>query len=166
MNAALSEAIKEAFAVAPANVIVYHTLEIRQTGVQGTIYLVQAPVPLTATDENDNEITFEPSGFQFSLPPSTHDGFQNLNLAIDNTNQRALNFVKTAQTQKVPVEILYRPFLSTDLSAPQMVPPLLLYLTDVSVVSQTISGTCTFMDIVNKKFPSDYYTRSRFPTLQ
>lgn len=165
MNAALSEAIKEAFAVAPSNVVTYHTLEIRQTGVQNPIYLVQSRREIEAWDEDGNVRIFEPSGFQFTLPPSNEEGFQSLNVAVDNVGQRVTSFIKTAQSERVPVEMIYRPYLSSDLSEPQMNPPLVLYLKDVQVTAFQVTGRATFMDIVNKKFPSELYIRDRFPTL-
>ena len=165
MNASLTDAIKEAFAVAPANQVILNTLQFRQTGVQNPVYLVQARRPLTAKDENGVDQYFEPSGFQFSLPPSNEEGFQSLNIAIDNVGRRAINFIETAKSEQVPVELIYRPYLSTDLTQPQMVPPLILYLKDIKITAMQITGRATFMDIVNKKFPSETYTRARFPSL-
>jgi len=165
LNDSLQAAIKEAFTVAPSNVVVLPTLEIRQTGVQGPIFLVQARRSIVATDENSNTWTFEPSGFQFTLPPSSEEGFQSLNLAIDNIGQRVTTFVKTAKANAVPVEIVYRPYLSNDLTRPQMIPPLVLYLKDVQINEMQVTGRATFMDIVNKRFPLELYTRARFPTL-
>jgi hypothetical protein len=165
MNEALSEAIREAFAIAPAHVVVYHTLEVRQEGVQAPVFMVQSHQPLQAYDENQNFIFFEPVGFQFSLPPSNKEGFRSLNVAIDNVSQRLVNFVETAKSQPVAVEMVYRPYLSTDLSKPQMIPPLVLYLKDLRITPSEVVGRATFMDLVNKKFPSELYTRSRFPTL-
>ena len=165
MNSSLSEAIKEAFAVAPSTVVVLHTLEIRQEGIQGPIFLVRARRELVAQDENGDEWTFEPCGFQFTLPPSTEEGFQSLNVAIDNIGLRVTNFIETAKSQRVPVVMVYRPYLSTDLTTPQMNPPLMLYLKDLQVNAVQVTGRATFMDIVNKKFPSLLYTREDFPAL-
>jgi len=165
MNAALSDAIKEAFAIAPAGTVILDTLEIRQPGVQGPIFLVKARRPITAFDENGDEWTFEPSGFQFTLPPSTEEGFQSLNIAIDNVGRRVIDFIEAAKSERVAIEIVYRPYLSTDLSAPQMIPPLVLYLKDVQVTTFQVTGRATFMDIVNKKFPALLYNRVQFPTL-
>lgn len=172
MNTSLEEAIKEAYAIAPTNVVIYHTLEIRQPSVQSSVFLVQARRGITATDEDGNERNWQPVGFQFSLPPSNEDGFQSLNIAIDNINQRVTDFVNIAKSPAaivagvpVPVEILYRPFVSTDLSRPQMSQPITLFLKEVSLTNNQVTGRATFMDIVNKKFPSELYTRARFPTL-
>lgn len=165
MNPSLTAAIKEAYAVAPAAKVILNTLEISQEGVQDTIYLVQSAHGFHAIDEDDNQVYFEPSGFQFSLPPSNEEGFKSLNIAIDNVGRRVSDFIATSLTQPVPVVLKYRPYLSDDPTAPQMVPPLTLFLKDVQITDQRVSGKATFIDIVNKKFPSERYTRERFPGL-
>ena len=165
MNDSLSEAIKEAYATCPASMVVYHTLEIRQPTVQGAIFLVQSRTNLTALDEDGNERTFEPVGFQFALPPSNEEGFKSLNIAIDYVGRRVKDFIRIAKSSKIAVEVVYRPYLSSDLTAPQMDPPLVLYLKDVSVVQGQVTGRATFMDLVNKLFPYEKYNRQRFPAL-
>lgn len=165
MNEAYTAAIKEAFAIAPATKVIYHTLEVRQTGVQSPIYLVRARREWVADDENGDERTFQPCGFNFTLPPANEEGFQSLNVSIDNISREASDFIKTALTEEVPVEIIYRPYLSDDTSGPQMDPPLVLFLKDIQITDLQVTGRATFMDIVNKKFPSDIYTREVFPSL-
>jgi len=169
MNSNLEDAIKEAFAIAPSNKVIINTLEIRQgddsNAVQEPIYIAQVRRSFTAKDENGNDITFEPSGFQFSLPPSTEEGFQSLNVAIDNIGRRVSDYINTAKSEEEPVKLIYRPYMSNDLSGPQMNPPLVLWLKDVKVNQFQVTGRATFMDVVNKKFPLELYTRERFPTL-
>ena len=165
MNETLQDAIKEAFVLAPASKVILHTLEIRQTGVQSPVYIVQSRRGITATDEDGNAHYFEPVGFQFSLPPSNEEGVQNLSIAIDNIGRVVSDFIETARQTNTTVEIVYRPYLSDDLTQPQMDPPLVLFLKEVQITAAQVTGRATFMDIVNKKFPSELYTRLRFPTL-
>ncbi len=165
MNDAYTDAIKEAFALAPHNTVVLHTIEIRQPTVQNPIYLVQARQSIVAVDEDGHSHTFEPVGFSFSLPPSNEEGFRSLNVAIDNVGRRISAFVETAKSAKVPVEMWYRPYLSDDLTQPQMDPPLVLYLKELQITTAQVTGRATFMDVVNRKFPAILYTRARFPTL-
>ena len=165
MNTSLQDALKEAIAIAPSSKTIIHTLEIRQTGVQASYYLSQTRTGINAFDENGVEHTFLASGFQFTLPPSDEDGFKSLNVAIDNVNRLASDFVETAKDSVVPVEIVYRPYVSDDLSGPQMIPPLILYLKDVQITTFQVTGRCTFLDLVNKPFPSELYQRERFPSL-
>src|SRR5688572_9651803 len=99
-NPTLSDAIKEAYASCPTDKVVFDTLEIRQTGVQDPIYIVKRRTALTAVDEDGNEITFQPSGFQFSLPPENDEGFRSLNIAIDNVGREVSDFVEAAKSEK------------------------------------------------------------------
>jgi hypothetical protein len=161
----LQDAIKEAYASAPVNRIIINTIEIRQTGVQDPIYIAQSHREIIANDENGIPRTFSPVGFQFSLPPSNEEGFRSLNIAIDNIGRQVSDFVKAAKSEPVPVEAVYRPYLSDDLTVPQMIPPLVLFLKDIQVTNHSVTGRATFMDIVNKKFPWALYNRARFPAL-
>src|SRR5581483_2440990 len=121
---------------------------------------------ITATLENGSQQQFEPSGFNFSLPVQNNDGFQSLNISIDNINLRVSDFINKACSKRVPVEIVYRPYVSNDLSHPQMNPPLVLFLKDVKITNVQVTGRATFMDVINRHFPGELYSRDRFPNLQ
>ncbi len=165
MSQAITDALKEAYASAPATKTIIDTIEVHQAGVQPAVYLAQSRLDVVAFDENSVQQTFRASGFQFTLPPANEEGFRSLNIAIDNIGREVSGFINTAKGSVVPVKITYRPYLSDDLSAPQMIPPLVLILKDVEITTLQVTGRATFMDIVNKKFPSELYTRDRFPSL-
>ena len=165
MNTSLNAAIREAYAIAPTDKHVIHTLEIRQTGVQLPIFISKTRVGIIAFDEDGEDHSFIACGFDFSLPPSSEDGFLSLTVAVDNIDRKACDFIDTASQSIVPVEVVYRPYLSDDLSVPAMNPPILLFLKDVQITTFQVVGKCTFMDLVNKKFPSELYLRDRFPAL-
>lgn len=165
MNDALQAAIREAYASAPSHVAILETLEISHPAVGGTIYLVKNSEDLTMKLENGTSVLFEAAGFRMTLPAVTEDGLQELRIAIDNVDRRISDFLDQAKNSTETVKVKYRPYLSTDLETPQMNPPLELNLTDVSVTVFEVTARATFADIINKKFPSDIYTRARFPSL-
>lgn len=166
MNSALTTAIQEAFASAPVNVVILDTLEIRQGSVQDPLFLVRSSQNLYAKSEEGEDLVFEPCGFQFTLPPSTEEGFTSLNIAIDNVGKRVTAFIQAALSSKTPVEVVYRPYLSNDLEQPQMNPPLLLFLKDLQITVSQVTARATFMDLVNRKFPGHLYRRANFPALR
>jgi hypothetical protein len=43
--------------------------------------------------------------------------------------------------------------------------PLVLFLSDVSVGIVDVSAKASFADILNCKFPNQYYTNARFPSI-
>lgn len=165
MNGNMTEAIKEAYAVAPTNIRVFETLEISHESIETPIYIVQDFRELTATLETFVEITFQPVWFNFSLPAANESGRQDLSISIDNIDRQVSDFISLAKNSRTPVFITYRPFLSSDLTQPQLNPPLRLTLQDVNITLTSVTGKAIFADVVNKKWPTEYYTRSRFPSI-
>jgi len=164
-NESLTDALKEAYALAPTEVVILHTIQISHPALSPNLFLVQDLVPNDFTLEDLSVETFEPVGFRFELPKVGDPGLQELSLAIDNTDRRITDFINTIKGQTGETEVRYRPYLSTDLTTPQMSPPLLLFLKEISITAIEVQGRATFADIVNKRFPSEWYTRDRFPSL-
>lgn len=166
MNTSLSDAIKEAYACCPTNIAVLETLSLSHPDLpDGTIYMVQGFTEVVATLETAEEVTFEAIPFRFVLPAAGENGRQELTLTIDNVDRRISDFIIAVKESSDPVTVTYRPYLSNDLSGPQMDPPLTLSLQSISVNVYEVSGRATFADVLNRPFPSDFYTRSRFPSL-
>lgn len=165
MNTTLTEAIKEAYASAPSAVVYLETLQLSHPLVGTDIFLVNDRVGHTMTLETAVPKVFRACAFRMALPASGDGGIQELSLAIDNVGREISDFINTVRDSLSPVSVTYRPYLSTDLTTPQMDPPLVLNLTDIVVTAVEVTGRATFADIINRKFPTDFYTRSRFPGL-
>lgn len=129
------------------------------------IYMVQCPEEKEFTLETGETVTFEPVGFRFQLPGQNDRGVSELNIAIDNVDRRISEFINATQQYEAPILVRYRPYLSTDTSAPQQDPPLELVLSDIQITQFEVTGRATFADIVNLKFLTEVYTRRRFPSL-
>ena len=165
-NSALTEAIREAYATSPSDDAELHTLEIYHPDGNGGVpyYLVRDLVDHPFKIEGGVPKTFEACSFRFTLPKSGDNGAQTLQLAIDNTDRRIGDFFDQVKDSNVAVSVIYRPYLASDPDTPQWSPPLTLSLRDV-VIANEVTGNATCIDVVNKKFPSELYTRARFPGL-
>jgi len=119
---------------------------------------------MTLTDGVTQQL-FTARPFTFKLPPAGDKGIQELQLAFDNVDRTVSDFLNGAKEHRSPARVLYCPYLSTDLTAPQLDPPLELSLTDVKVTTHKAVGRATFADLINRRHPRDLYTRSRFPNL-
>lgn len=159
------EAIKEAYSICPSEGTLVDTLEISHPD-KDSIYLVRDQLDFRAKLETGEWVDFQPLAFDFKLPKSSDTGAQSLDVAIDNTNNHVANYLNSVKSSLKPVTIIYRPYLSSDLSKPQMSPPLTLTLTSAVITVKQVSGRATYADIVNKKFPNDYYTPRRFKNLK
>lgn len=167
MNESLKEALREAYATAQSNVAILNTVEISHPLLpSGSIYLVQNLKDLVLTLEDGvTQKTFIASGFRMVLPKVTDEGLQELTITFDNIDRRITDFLEQVKESDDPVQVIFRPYLESDLTQPQLDPPLLLFLTDVTANAFEASGKASFADIINRKAPNEFYTRERFPSL-
>jgi hypothetical protein len=158
-------AIREAFAVAAADDPPLDTLEISHPSLATHLYLVKNREDLTLTLETGSSVLFRACGFRMALPPSGDNGLQELTIALDNVDRAVSDFLDSVKTSAAPVRVTYRPYLSSVRTEPQMDPPLVLFLGDAKLTVFEATGRASFADLINKKFPTKLYTRSRFPSL-
>ena len=158
-------AIREAFAVATADDPPLDTIQISHPSLADSIYLVKNREDLVLTLETGLAVTFKGCGFRMALPPAGDNGIQELTISVDNVDREVSDFLDSVKTSKIPVQVTYRPYLASVLTEPQMDPPLVLFLGDAKINVFEATGRASFADLVNKKFPTEYYTRSRFSSL-
>ena len=168
---ALSEAIKEAYASAPADVVILQTLELRHPNFTQPIRVVNDHRNLTATLESTapvdagQAVEFIRFAFRFTLPELMTTGTPEIEIEIDNVDASIVAYMDAAAQSDQLIEVTYRPYLSTDLSAPQMDPPLTLVLHDVECDVFAVRGRASFGDFANYRFPTETYDQERFPGL-
>ena len=159
------EAIREAYSICPSGETLVDTLEIRHPDKE-SIFIIRDHIEFTACLETGQWVDFQPLAFDFKLPKSSDTGAQSLDVAIDNTNNHVAEYLESVRGSLKPVTLVYRPYLAKDVTKPQMSPPLTLTLTSALITTAQVSGRATYADIVNKRFPNDYYTPRRFKNLR
>jgi len=135
-------------------------------GEEEPIYIVNDTVPHTLPlddSETPEIVTFETRGFKLRQVGAGENGLQSLGITIDDIDRKVSQFVAKTKQFNSPVEIVFRVYLSDDLSKPQNNPPTTLFLTGSSKSSEGFSGTCSTIDIVNHPFPNQYYKLEHFP---
>ncbi len=176
-DSTLSEALKEAYASAPSDVILLHTLELRHpsflddNGNPTAIRVVRDHVNHLCGLENTaplnagETVKFIAMAFDLKLPPVESIPVPEITITLDNVSTEIIKYVDQAVETQDMIEMTYRPYLSNDLSYPQMDPPITLVITNITVDIFKISATARMMDIGNKSFPSENYTVKKFPGL-
>lgn len=171
-NDSIDDAMKEVYALAPSDRLTLATLQLSHSSLSESIYMVQDKVSHDFTLEDNADggagetVTFEPVPFRFTQPTSGDSGLQELSLSIDNVDRRIFDFIESIDgDSNEAVEVTYRPYISDIPERPQVDPPLLLFLTDIVINAFEVSGRATFSNIINLKYPTDYYDRARFPGL-
>ena len=88
-----------------------------------------------------------------------------ITLTLDNVSTEIIKYLDLAIESQEMIEMTYRPYLSNDLSAPQMDPPITLVITEITADVSKITVTARMMDIGNKLFPAENYTIKKYPGL-
>lgn len=170
-DATLSQAIKEAYATAPAGEVILHTLEFRHPEFTTPLRVVRDKADLeaflesTAPENPSEEVLFVQYAFDLELPDVTSGSSPELLLTIDNVSRDIMAYLDLAANSQDLIEVTYRCYLSTDLSAPQNDPPLTMTLKEVECDIFRITARCGFGDYANRPFPRDVYDLQRFAGL-
>lgn len=170
-DASLSQAIKEAYAAAPSGVVILHTLEFRHPAFTAPIRVVLDHADHTCTLEaaapldGGQPVLFVGYAFDITLPEVDDGAAPEATIAIDNVSPEIEDSISAALATTDKVQVTYRPYLSTDLSAPAMNPPLTLTVTHISADQFRLTARAQLGDYANKAFPGEDYTATRFPGL-
>lgn len=164
-DSTLSQALAEAYAAAPCDVIIYHTLEINHAAFTQPIYVVRDNADLVATLETAETVTFVRFAFDLMKPEVSVTGIPQCTVEFDNVSREILANVQLAMADTSPISITYREYISTDLSGPQNDPPLTMTLSNIKADVFRVRATASFGDLNNRRFPTEEYTGERFPGL-
>ena len=159
----LSNAIKEAYASAPVDDIIYHTLEFDHPSFPNPVYVVQGFDDITTTGTPATKWTAIP--FDLKLPEVAPIGPPQLQLTVDNVSRELMQAIDLAAESGQQISVTYRAYLSTDLSKPQNDPPFTLKLINISVSPAQITATAALHNFANQKWPRRVYRDEQFPGL-
>lgn len=169
---ALSEALREAYALAPADQVIHHTIELWHPAFDVPVRVVRDHKAIDARIEAGADrdagalVTFTAFAFDLTLPDQTTTALPRAILSIDNVGQEIVQQLDLAATSQDPIRVIYRAYLSDALEeGPQNDPPLVMTLTGVSATPLRIRGECGFPDLLNRRFPARDYTAEDFPGL-
>lgn len=166
-----TQAIAEAYASAPLDEQALNTIELRhpnfvdETGAPTSLRLVQGYDDYVLGVEGGAMVLFKAVSFGFSLPGFDEGSVPQMQLTIDNVSHLITTYLELALESWEPIELIYRPYLASDPSQPQLDPPIRMRLAKVKVDVFTATGTATLDDVNNWPFPDRRYTRNDFPGL-
>ncbi|MCX5592020.1 DUF1833 family protein [Alcaligenes endophyticus] len=175
--ATFEQALAEAYASAPTDVVTFDTLEVRHSAFRDdaghpmAIRIVIGYEDISARLEGDaplhagQYVDFIAGAFRFKLPGFEEGRVPQLQITIDGVNREVVGHIEAAINEPEPIYITYRPYLSSDLSKPQMNPPITMELSRVTVTGASVSGTASLSNVHNWAFPFEKYTAKRFPGL-
>lgn len=170
-DSTLKAAIKEAYASAPSNTIIYHTLELRHPAFTTPIRVVRDYADLTATLEASAPVNpgasvlFAAFNFDFTKPEITPGGVPQISIEIDNVDRSIVANIEAALATMDLVQATYREYLSSDLTGPQNDPPIHMTIMSITADVFRVRAVAGFPDLTNRRFPTTEYDSETFPGL-
>lgn len=174
--ATYSEALQEAYASAPTNVVILQTIEIRhphfedEHGNAMSIYLTQNGEDIEATIEDGHpidsgkKVKFLSCPFELLKPGKEPGVIPQLKVQIDNISADINKHLEMAVSEEIPITIVLREYLSTDLSHPESL-PLEFEIADTDLNKFIVVFTCKISVFTDKAVPTVEYTSATFPNL-
>ena len=169
---ALSAALKEAYASAPVNQVIYETLEFWHSTFAAPLRIVRNRVALDARIEAGAPrdaglvVSFAPYAFDITPPDLTPTGVPQCTIEVDNVDRTLLSLINIATSSDTPIDVIRRIYLSsTALTGPENLPVMTLKIQSVSATPQRISAVAGYPDLLNRAFPRKDYDLETFPGL-
>jgi hypothetical protein len=147
----VSDALAEAYALAPSHDLVLHTLEVRHPlfvdgqGSPDSMWLVandediRARIEASAAVRAGEMVTFKALPFRFSLAPIEAGSTPEIEVTIDGVSRTLVPNLDRAVTDTNKIVMVYRPYLYSDLlGGPQMDPPPSFELSEVQVTALAV----------------------------
>ena len=173
----MTQLLDEVYASNPADKIPYVTIELNHSAFRDeleqptSIRLVRGHKDLTATLEAaapfdpSTAVTFTAAAVAIKPPDKGIKGRQEMSLTIDAASGEIIRQLeRVVAASREPIKVIYRVFVSSDLSAPQNTPVQMTIL-NPQVTPERVSARAVFTDVINKAFPSIYYTTITHPGL-
>ncbi|HEV7278388.1 MAG TPA: DUF1833 family protein [Devosiaceae bacterium] len=180
-----SAALAEAYASAPVDEYVVHTLELLHpqfVDAEDNADSIRVALDDRAWDltyEADAPLfagqtkTFVPLAMQLSLPEQSESSFGSLKITLDNVPRSIWPKLQAAARVRASAQVIYREWVAlrdteTGVYATSGPPDMIINQLTMRVVSVSVlrlEGTATFVDLLNKGFPRRSFSRDGFPGL-
>ncbi|EBY2984671.1 DUF1833 domain-containing protein [Escherichia coli] len=143
--------------------VIIETLQINMGEQQ--YFLCTGYDDITAITESGDRVTFVACAMDIALPKRNADGTQDLQFAISNIDGVVSTAVRNALDDISSASIIYRHYLSSDLSAPAS-PPYTLSIKSGHWTAMQVQITAGYLNVLDLAWPRYRYTLNNFPALR
>lgn len=168
-----SQAIQEAYATAPSNEVILHTLELRHPSLTTAIRIVADYGDSAVIEEEQvyghylrieedaplnsgQMVFFQACMFDFELPEQKINTVPQISVSIDNVTRELMQYVDSIVIQQSSLDLTYREYLYSDKESTQFVLSG-LSMRRISCNLTKVTGIAEFSDLVNRSFPTLVY---------
>ncbi len=177
---AWSQKAQETLAQSPADEVVLETFEFRhplfitEDNQPAPIRVVRdirpgdvlrAKLERNAPVNGGQWVDFICVAFEATLPKISEEAAADFILTIDNTDPVIAQSLRQAATGSDPVLMIFRPYLASDLTTPQWLPPPEFTLSQARIGGGQIQARARAFNLADRSVPSRLYQSGDFPGL-
>lgn len=126
------------------------------------VYGFELGIESGATYNPGEMVQFVSVGFALGHPNQEEGRLGSFTITFDNVTKQISKQLDKALTVRAPITMIYREYLYSDLSTPQLVVAL-LNIRSVSSTVFRVEAIASFTDLVNKRVPNVVYRPKDFP---
>jgi hypothetical protein len=156
----LTDAIKEAYANAPADVTYFNTLIISNASFAEDIMIVQSNADLVT-----NQGTYTPAMFTFSLPDIEGGVIGEMVITLSFLPKESRKAIRDGAAGRHPTTILFQQYIN-DSPDPDAVMPFGLEVVGVKETPTGVEARAVVSDITKKYFPKRIMTSTTCPGMR
>lgn len=160
----VSPILSTVYASAPSGIVIVQTLEIRVQGMD-PIMVCNGFQDMACKLETGADVLFEAGNLSIALPARDEGANQTLKFGLWNVHGRAQMAVEKALSSGAQVPILYREYLSSDLSAPAS-GPVPFVMVGGQFEGLEVQIEAGYYDILNTAWPRERYTQLNAPGIK
>jgi hypothetical protein len=144
---------------------IIRTLEITCPAWDESVFICTGFEDITAVTEDARTVTFIGANIDIALASKNNKGNQTLAFAVDNTTGEVSQRVDQAIDGNARVTVIYRTYLSGNLTAPAERPYYLSLLSGTiqGIVAQLQTG---YFNMIGVAWPRELYTVNEYPALR
>lgn len=157
------KAIEIAYASAPADDPIIHSLQLINPDFDtGEFCLCSGFDDLDMGLESGKQKQFFAMGLGIQLPERSITGRMDLSFGIGNITGYIRQQMLKAKNGKHETQLIYRPYLASDLSFPAN-PPLRMTVVGYADDRQTATILASFRNLMDRRWPSVLFTPQKYP---
>ena len=164
----ISEELKRIYASAPVDVYYIETLSLYHPIFENGVRHITNQNGGWVGDLAVGQAAFNYVPFVIVPPSAGDEGALSLKVGIDNAARSVMADLETlSETPSQPIEVIYRIYLSNDLTgAIQNDPPLKLWVSSVLATQEAVTFSATTTNLRDLPFPRVLYSIDNFPGLE
>jgi hypothetical protein len=159
----ISDELQRIYASAPANLVFYEGLVLEHPAWPESVRFATNTVDPITKNFNATPVLFNPASFELTMPRRDDSGLVELAVTFPLVSRTMVEMIDAAEQSRQPIVASLTVYIDAS-DDPQMT-PIQLYLSDIAMTDDSVTGIASRVDLINKGFPRVVVKPENYPGL-